>query len=121
MLLTIISISIIASLIAYVYKGILSYEILNPWFMFGMRFEKYFFYKPIWGCMICISGQLALWGYLVNCFYEVILSKFPFLRPFLEIIIYRQGNITFNAVEMIYCVFLSIFYTFLLNRLINKL
>lgn len=121
MLLTILSISIMASLFAYVYKGILAHEILNPWFMFGMRFEKYFFYKPIWGCMICISGQLALWGYLFNCFYDVIIGRFSFLEPFVSYMIYRGGTITFNALEMIYCVFLSILYTFLLNKLINKL
>ncbi len=58
MLLTIILISITAT----VYINILSQEkILNWWFMFGLRFEDKFFYKPIWACEKCFAGQLAFW------------------------------------------------------------
>lgn len=54
-----------AGIIGSVYRCLLADEpILNWWFMFGQRFEKKFFYRPVWGCPKCISGQLALWFYM---------------------------------------------------------
>lgn len=56
-------IGILSGIIAAVYRGVLAYEpILNWWFRFGNRFEKKWFFKPIWGCVLCISGQIALWA-----------------------------------------------------------
>lgn len=54
-------------LFAVVYRHILAYEeILNWWFRFGSRFEQRWFYKPVWGCELCISGQIAFWTYAFN-------------------------------------------------------
>lgn len=59
--------SVLIGLFAVVYRQILAYEpILNWWFKFGSRYESRFFYKPIWGCELCISGQVALWLYLLT-------------------------------------------------------
>jgi hypothetical protein len=53
------------ALITYVYKGLLFRElVLHWWLRFGERYERKWFFKPIWGCYKCIAGQLALWGYL---------------------------------------------------------
>lgn len=53
-------------IMAAIYRGILAHErILFWWFKFGASYEKRWFYPPIWGCVKCISGQLALWSYLL--------------------------------------------------------
>jgi hypothetical protein len=53
--------------IAAIYRGLLAYEpILNWWFKFGNQYEKRWFFAPVWGCVKCISGQLALWSYLLT-------------------------------------------------------
>lgn len=52
---------------AVVYRHILAYEpVLNWWFVFGDKYADKWFYKPVWGCELCISGQIALWTYLIN-------------------------------------------------------
>lgn len=49
-----------------IYRGLLAYEpVLNWWFKFGARYEKRWFYPPVWGCVKCITGQLALWWFLI--------------------------------------------------------
>lgn len=54
-----------AGIIAAVYRCILAYEpIMSWWFRFGNRFEKKWFFKPIWGCQRCIGGQMGLWFYV---------------------------------------------------------
>lgn len=51
--------------VAAIYRGVLAYEpVLNWWFRFGNRYEGRWFFAPVWGCVKCISGQLALWFFL---------------------------------------------------------
>lgn len=77
MLLMILYAALIA-LFSVVYRHILAYEdILNWWFVFGARFEDKWFYKPIWGCELCISGQIALWSYLINCIIHGYFNQIP--------------------------------------------
>lgn len=60
--------------IAAVYKGWLAYEpVLNWWFRFGNKYETRWFFNPVWGCVKCIAGQLALWFYL---FIEIMPAMF---------------------------------------------
>jgi hypothetical protein len=60
--------SLACAIITYVYVFILSREdILNWWFRFGERFNGRWFYKPVWDCEKCISGQMALWSYPAIC------------------------------------------------------
>lgn len=55
-----------AGISAAVYIKILAYEPpLNWWFRIGQRYEDRWFYPPIWGCVKCIAGQIALWSYLL--------------------------------------------------------
>lgn len=55
----------VCALIAVVYRHILLAEpVLNWWARFGAKFENKWWHAPIWGCHMCISGQLALWLYL---------------------------------------------------------
>jgi hypothetical protein len=61
--------SFCVGVIAAVYHGVLAYSrVLNWWFRFGARFEKKWFFDPIWGCVKCIAGQLALWFYVFLVF-----------------------------------------------------
>lgn len=65
-LLSAIALGISAGIMGAVYRHILSDEpVLHWWFRFGQRFENTWFFKPVWGCHRCISGQLALWAFLL--------------------------------------------------------
>ena len=69
------------AVLAVVYRLILAYEpILNWWFAFGARFEKYFWHAPIWGCQLCFAGQIALWTYLLNWISSYLNVNAPFWR-----------------------------------------
>ena len=59
--------ALIIGITGVIYRMILAYEpILNWWFMFGLRYEKRWFYKPVFGCEFCFAGQIAFWSYLIN-------------------------------------------------------
>lgn len=61
-------VGISAGIIGPVYRHVLAYEIvLNWWYRIGQRWEKRWFFRPIWGCEKCVAGQIALWGSLVVC------------------------------------------------------
>lgn len=67
MLIELIVHAFIFAFIAVVYIRILGHErILNWWFQFGLQYEQKWYWKPIWGCYLCLSGQLAFWSYLLN-------------------------------------------------------
>lgn len=69
--------------IGAIYRGLLAYEpVLNWWFRFGARFEKRWFYAPVWGCVKCITGQLALWWFT---FLETIPRLLETKTPLMEI------------------------------------
>lgn len=68
--------------------------ILNWWFRFGYRVGvkkvsgrevERWFYKPIWGCEKCLSGQLALWSYL---FFHFRIETAQFARFGLAVVYY---------------------------------
>lgn len=68
--------SFLIALTAYVYKTFLAYEpVLNWWFKIGDKYHNRWFYKPVWGCEFCIAGQLALWTFLLNVIFRVILKE----------------------------------------------
>lgn len=63
-ILTAFALGIGAGIMGTVYRTILAYEpVLSWWFQFGARYEGKWFFAPVWGCYLCISGQLALWFY----------------------------------------------------------
>lgn len=69
--------------IGAIYRGLLAYEpVLNWWFRFGARFEKRWFYAPVWGCVKCITGQLAFWWFTIL---EIIPCLLETERPIMEI------------------------------------
>jgi hypothetical protein len=69
-----------AGLCGVIYKSVLAYEpVLNWWFRFGARYENKWFFAPVWGCVLCISGQLALWSFtLLHILPRLMKSKFHY-------------------------------------------
>jgi len=66
-------ISLITAICGFVY----SYVLTEPGMIFARLYsflEKHlgnhkFIFNPLIGCYICVTGQLAFWGYLVYYFY----------------------------------------------------
>jgi hypothetical protein len=97
--------------IAAVYRNILAYEpVLNWWFKFGQRFEKRWFFAPIWGCVRCISGQFGLWFFV---FLEILPGFQETGYTFLEIF-----GLIFG---LLFTICASILFAIVLSRLIKYL
>ena len=108
------------ALFAYVYREILAEQpVLNWWFRWGIRFEKRWFWKPIWGCSLCISGQLALWIYVLNWIASYFNGNATFWT-FLFKVIPKYHPIDFNVFSGGLFVSLTIFQIYLLNQLLIK-
>lgn len=109
------------ALIAISYRNILAYEnILNWWFRFGSKFENRFFYKPIWGCVKCISGQIALWFYLLSWLHNSYFYKNTFLSD-VFLFLYPRGNeMNYNLFGAIFLIFTTILITNVLDKFYNK-
>ena len=113
--------ALIIAVVAYVYREILAYEdVLNWWFRFGLRFEKRWFYKPVWGCQLCFSGQVALWIYFLNWLSTNFNTNAPFWR-LVFFFIPKYDIETFNVFLSVFSVSLTILLTFLLTKTIKKL
>ena len=109
------------AVIAYVYREVLSREnILNWWFKFGLRFEKRFFYRPIWGCEKCFAGQLAFWIYLLNWLSNGLNENAPFWR-FVFFLIPKYGLEDYNVLSGVFSISLSILLTLILTKLIKQI
>lgn len=84
--------SLLIALIAYVYAVILTYDgmLFNGVYL---RFERWFpewLFYPLIGCVYCVSGQMALWYYLIKFW-----SEYNFIDHILFI------SITIFTVELI--------------------
>ena len=113
--------ALIIAIVAYVYREILAYEdVLNWWFKFGLRFEGKWFYKPVWGCQLCFSGQVALWIYTLNWISTNFNTNAPFWRLIFFFIPKYDIN-TFSVFFGVFSVSLSIILTFILTKTIKKL
>lgn len=121
MLLMILTAALIG-LFAVVYRHILAYEeILNWWFKFGDRYSNRWFYKPIWGCELCVSGQIAFWTYAFNWIVGSYFHGNSVVRSVVFKIIptyHWQNN---NALEGFIFVFTSIASAFIIYKGFNKI
>lgn len=119
MLLIIIWAAIIA-VVSYVYREILAYEpVLNWWFQFGLKFENKWFYKPIWGCQLCFSGQVALWIFIFNWLSNNLDKNAPFWR-LIFFLIPNYGKIEYNVFLGVFSISLSILLTYILTKQLKK-
>ena len=109
--------AVLIAVFASVYRLILAYEdVLNWWFKFGSRFEKYVFYKPIWGCQLCIAGQLAFWSYGLNWMSSYFNANAPFWR-FIYFFIPEYQLSNYSVLNG--GIFISL--TILLTKIVSKL
>jgi hypothetical protein len=78
--------SVAAALVAYVYCMILTEPgmILNAWYNFlDQRLgSKPWIFKPLVGCMYCVSGQAACWYYVFLYYSEYSLLEHVFFISF---------------------------------------
>lgn len=106
------------AVVSIVYRFILSEGILNKWFVFGLKYENRFFYNPIWGCVKCISGQIALWLILLN----VVFNEFAILSTFYKCTVYLYGLSSLNVAEAVFFISFTILITEILYKFyINKI
>ena len=113
-------ITTLIAIFAYTYRAILAYEpVLNWWFKFGLRYEKKWFYKPIWGCSLCISGQMALWIYILNWSASNFNQNAPFWR-FIYFLIPEYNPNDFSLILAGIFISITILQTFLINKLFEK-
>jgi hypothetical protein len=77
-----------SAVIGVVYIHVLQFEpVLNWWFRFGMKFERYNnLFRLVWNCEKCVAGQIAFWWYLIGSFF---INVSPFS---IEIIYYHLGE-----------------------------
>ena len=112
-----ILISIFIAILAVVYRCILAYEpILNWWFVFGRKFDKYFFYKPIWGCEKCFAGQIAFWTYVLNWFAHSETYRNHVFNDFLFRIIQNYGSIQYSVLNGLFFVTFTILVANVLSK-----
>lgn len=113
--------SLLLGITAVIYKNFLAHEeVLNWWFRFGDKYEGRWFYKPIWGCVYCISGQLALWFYLVNWFGSVSFIKNSFLSHFISFLVPNINPGNFSLLGLIIFICTVIFIVHILDKYFNK-
>lgn len=105
---------------AVVYRIIIADEaILNWWFRFGLRFEKRFFYRPIWGCEKCFAGQIAFWVYLCSWVVSYLSAIAPISALFYKVV-YIPRQEYFNVFSGVVFVSVTIFFTVILSKLYQR-
>ena len=109
--------SVLIAVISVVYIKILSHEeVLNWWFRFGLKFEKKWFWRPIWGCHLCFSGQVALWTYVFNWIFAKTNGKGVFWDVvFLFLPKYEFG--TFSVFWLVFSITLTISTSFFFGKI----
>ena len=116
MLTELIIFSAVFALIAVVYIKILSYEeVLNWWFKFGLKFENKWFWKPIWGCHLCFSGQLALWTYVFN-WISADLNHNALIWRFVFFFLPEYSMKEFSLFFAVFSISTTIFFSFLIGK-----
>lgn len=87
--------------------------------MFGAKFEKRFFYRPIWGCEKCLAGQIAFWTYLFGWIASYLNTNSPFWSFLFKLIPQYQQN-DFNVLNGLIFVFVSVFLAKSIAKLYEK-
>lgn len=115
-------IGIFIALMTVSYREILAYEpVLNWWFKFGSKFEDKFFYAPIWGCVKCISGQIALWFYALSWINKSYFYKNTFLNDVFLFLYPDVSEMSFNVFGGLFFIFWSILITNVLDKVYNNI
>lgn len=105
---------------AVIYRQFLADQpVLNWWFMFGMRFENKWFHAPIWGCVFCISGQLALWSYVVSWLAYGYFDRSLAISHFLSYLVPFFGSTDYSVLGCVIFICVTISYVHILSKLYN--
>lgn len=122
MLLELTPYAALIGLFAVVYKHILAYEdILNWWFRFGSKFEGRWFWKPIWGCELCIAGQIALWSYVLSWFSYSYFEAMPRTASLILKVMPSYSPYEFNVLEGLIFICETIAFAFIIYKGFEKL
>lgn len=88
----------VTALISVVYRYVLLEEVLHFWLKIGERWERRWFYKPVWGCHKCIAGQLTAWLYLARL-----------IRSNFKLLIYLPGLGHYSIIGHIFAICAAIY------------
>jgi hypothetical protein len=114
LLFTLVVLPVLTGIASIVYMDILGTEIiLNWWFRVGARFEKKWFFKPVWGCQKCFAGQLCLWLGLAFNFSPILRSFTGFFAP-------GWLNIPFAGLMVLFGALNASFFTLVLHSILQK-
>jgi|SRR5699024_2911129 len=103
---------------AVIYVLVIAHEdVLNWWFRFGSRFEGKWFWKPIWGCYLCVSGQIALWTYLISWWVSEKSAKASVLRDLLTSLTPTYQNWNYSVLNLFIFISLTIGISYFLGKL----
>lgn len=104
-----------------VYRLILAYEkILSWWFKFGAKYENKWFFPPVWGCQLCISGQIAGWSFIILKILPVLLTESGRFSSFAGPAMASIQNAFCLLFSLITCICMSILTAKILTRFINN-
>lgn len=120
MILSALVIGGVAGMAGTVYRLVLAYEpILAWWFKFGNRYEGRWFFAPIWGCQLCISGQLSLWSFLLIEILPIILTETGRISHFTGPVIISIQTAFALLFSLIIAICAAIFTAKILSKVIN--
>lgn len=110
--------SFLLAVTAYIYRNFLADEpILNWWFKIGDKYHGRWFYKPIWGCEFCFAGQLALWTYLLNVLFSVILDENDLISRLIFKIIPKYRFWDFSVLSGVSFICMTIFNVWIVAKI----
>lgn len=113
--------SLIFAVIGVVYIKILAQEpVLNWWFKFGLKFEKKWFWWPIWGCHLCFTGQLALWTYVINWISQTKAGNVPFFN-YLFLIVPKYVDREMSLFWLVFSITSSILSAFVIGKIYDHI
>lgn len=113
-----LALGLVAGIIATVYMCILPYEeFFTFWWRFGSKFERRWFFAPVWGCEKCFSGQFCFWVYLVRCAH---VSKINILPVFWHHTAFKLEFVGYSVIGHVFSVCAGIYLAQLFSYFLNK-
>ena len=108
---------VIAGIVATVYVNVLSKEEhFAWWWQFGNRFEHEWFFKPIWGCHKCFSGQFCL---LVYLFHTLSIEKTFAMLGFMPVLALQIDFEGYSLIEHIFSISSGILFSIVFTKILN--
>lgn len=107
-----------SGIVGATYRGILAEEpSFNKWWRFGARFERRWFFKPLWGCGHCAAGQFALWTFVALRILPAIVTHCRRFSAFAEFPTVR----TFQVLAFLFALFVAITTAILVAKVLQLL